>query len=144
MLVAVSRQLTACSMAAGELSLRPCLPLSRSSWARSLLFVAGGESRPVGVVAPGEVITEEGEAMAVAVVVVLPPGEAQGWEVDVGEAVLLLLLSLLRKSCIQCRVASTAAPTVKAMTVVSDKLCGDILQRYLSVSNCRVFDNGIA
>ena len=136
MLIAVSRELTACSMAVGELSLRPCLPLSKRSWARSLLFVGGGESCPVGVVAPGEVIAEEGEAMAVAVVVVLPPGEAQGWEVDVGEAVLLVLLSLLRKSCIQCRVASTAAPTVKAMTVVSDKLCGDILQYRLKMSIC--------
>lgn len=120
--MAVSRELTACSMAAGELSLRPCFPFSRRRRARSLPAVAGGESRPVGVVAPGEVITEEGEAMAVAVVVVLPPGEAHGWEVDVGDAVLLLLLSLLRKSCIQCSVARFAAPTVKAMTVVSDKL----------------------
>ena len=62
-----------------------------------------------------------------------------------GEAVLLLLLSLLRKSCIQCRVASTAAPTVKAMTVVSDKLCGDILQEFmLSVTAKNQLDGAIA
>lgn len=128
MLVARRRQLTASSMAAGELSLRPCFPLSSSREARSLECDAEGESCPVGVVVPGDVMTEEGDVRAL---LALVPGLVHCWVVEVGEAVLLpLLLSLLRTSWIQCRVASTAAPTVKAMTVVSDSPWGDILQSH--------------
>lgn len=123
---ASNREVTACSMAAGELSLRPCFPLSSRSRDLSLLLPAGGDSGAVGVVAPGEVMAEEGEAIAAAS---FPPGDGQTWELEVGEAVLLaLLLSLLRRSWSQWSVAKTAAPTVKAMMDVSDRLCGDILQ----------------
>ena len=124
----------ACSMAAGELSLRPCFPFSNSSSARSLVLAAEGESCPVGVVAPGEVIAEDGDVRAVEG---FPPGEGHGWELDVGEAVLLLPPSRCLKSWTQWRVASTAAPTVNAMTVVSDRLWGDILQA-LEVRTCYV------
>lgn len=121
-------------MAAGEFSQRPCFPFNSSRVDLSLPDGGGGDSGAGGVLAPGDVMTEAGEASAADS---FPPGEGHTWEVDVGEAVLLEpVLSLPRRSWSQWRVAITAAPTVKAMMVVSDRLWVDILQSSSPVKLC--------
>lgn len=69
----------------------------------------------------GEVASEGWEGAGVSV---FGPGEDHGWVASEGVAVPGVWVPEMRvqTSCSQCRVARVAAPTVKAITVVSVRL----------------------
>ena len=75
----------------------------------------------VGDAWAGEVASEGWEGVGVRA---FGPGEDQGWAVSGGVAVPGVWVPEMRvhTSCSQCRVANVAAPTVKAITVVSVRL----------------------